>query len=117
MRREVGSEDLIVERLHEELDCAFSHGLYPHSRIPMCGDKDDRNPISISLKPSLQVQTRHSRHTHVCYQTRHFTLQAGLKDLPLTRKVLAENPSASTKSCSALWTDLSSSTIAIKVVP
>src|ERR1700744_2276511 len=49
-------QDLIIKGFHKKLDRAFPHCLYPHSRISMCGDENDRSFTSVRLKLRLQFQ-------------------------------------------------------------
>src|SRR5580658_4578078 len=64
----------MIERFCKELDCAPSHGLYPHPGVSMSSNKNYGNVGFLFFQPSLQLQTRHLRHANVNDQARSLTI-------------------------------------------
>ncbi|MPN05058.1 hypothetical protein SDC9_152308 [bioreactor metagenome] len=62
-----------VERLLDEVQCAFLHGVHSHGHIAVTGDEDDGQRRLALDQTVLQFQTGHAAHADVNDQTGDFT--------------------------------------------
>jgi len=70
----------MIERFREELDRALSHRLDPHPGICVSSNEDNRDVTFLFLKPGLQLQTGHLRHTDVSDYASRATMRIGFKE-------------------------------------
>ncbi len=70
----------MIERLHEELDCALSHSLSSCRDIVKRGNNDDWGIASLVFEPRLQLQPRHCWHADIDDECRGLSMRTGVEE-------------------------------------